>query len=80
MSVWVRAARFPKFSLSQANRLLEEFRGRGSGTVIASSLAKIGGGGNVAGIDPDTRLLERVATLLQEIRDDGRKDVHEYSD
>ena len=43
--------------------------------VIASSLAKIGGGGRVAGTDPDTRALERIGRLLEQIRDDGRKDV-----
>ena len=44
------------------------------GTVIASSLAKIGGG-NVAGTEPSLQELEKARALLEEIRDDVKKTV-----
>jgi hypothetical protein len=47
----------------------------GKGSVIATGLAKIGGGGNVAGTDPDTRQLEKIGRLLEQIRDQARKNV-----
>ena len=59
---------------SQAERMMQELTG-GKGTVVASSLAKIGGGGNVVGTDPDTRLLERIGSLLQQLVNETKKDV-----
>ena len=60
--------------LSQAERMMAEMN-RGGGAVVASSLAKIGGGGNVAGTDPDRRLQERILKVLEDIRDERKKDV-----
>ena len=48
---------------------------RGMGTVIASSLAKIGGGGAVVGVDPSVKELEVVQGLLKEILDQSKKTV-----
>lgn len=60
--------------LAQAGRMMEELSGA-RGTVVASSLAKIGGGGAVTGTDPNTRLMERMVKALEDIRNDGRKEV-----
>lgn len=59
---------------SQAQRMIEEM-GRGGGTVVASSLAKIGGGGNVAGTDPSVRLQEQMVSLLRQIANEGKNNV-----
>lgn len=64
---------------TQAQRMIAELTGAGrGGPVIASSLAKIGGGGNVSGTDPDTRLLEKIARILEQVRDKDKKSV-DYS-
>jgi hypothetical protein len=53
---------------AQAERLMAEM-GDNKGSVIASSLAAVGGGGNVSGSDPETKLQERMVTLLEELND-----------
>jgi hypothetical protein len=57
---------------AQARRMMEGFGG--SGTIIASSLAKIGGGGNVTGTDKNLDELKKVNKALAEIAD-NTKDV-----
>jgi hypothetical protein len=54
--------------VDQANRLLERF-GSGGATVVADSLAQVGGGGGVAGRDRSEELLERIEKVLQSIED-----------
>lgn len=58
----------------QANRLLEELTGRRS-TVVADSLAAVGGGGNSYGSDPEARLLERMLRVMEQVRDNTREDI-----
>ncbi len=48
----------------------------GMGTVVASSLARVGGGGNVTGTDPAVRELEIVQNLLRQILDESKKTVN----
>lgn len=58
----------------QAERLMQELTGR-KGFVVADSLAKVGGGGNVTGSDPATRLQERMVKLLEEVADNTKDNV-----
>jgi hypothetical protein len=60
--------------LSQADRLMQSLTGQ-RGTVVASTLAQIGGGGGVRGTDPQKQLLERIAKILEDVRDQGKKNV-----
>jgi hypothetical protein len=53
----------------QAARRLEELKRAGSGTIVASSLARIGGGGNVTGTDPVAARIDITNKLLEQIRD-----------
>lgn len=57
----------------QAERMMQDMGGKGN--VIASSLAAVGGGGNVAGSDPTVRLQERMVKLLEDINNTGKKNV-----
>ncbi len=59
---------------SQAERLMDELTGR-RGTVIADSLAAVGGGGNVFGSDPTVRLQERMVELLEDLNDSAKENV-----
>lgn len=52
--------------IGQAQRAMEELMGRKS-SVVASSLAVVGGGGNVGGSDPSIRLQERIVKLLEAV-------------
>lgn len=58
----------------QADRMMQELMGR-KGFVVADSLAKVGGGGNVTGSDPATRLQERMVKLLEEVADNTKDNV-----
>ena len=60
--------------MAQANRMMDLLGGQ-TESIVASSLAKIGGGGNVTGTDPNTRLLEQVTKLLEDILDADKKVV-----
>lgn len=60
--------------VDQANRLLERF-GRGGSAVVADSLARVAGGGGVAGRDRDQVLLEQIKRVLDSIEDNTAKDV-----
>jgi hypothetical protein len=62
----IKTAQVDRFMSSLSNNM---------GTVIASSLARIGGGGNVTGTDPSVRELEIVQSLLKEILDQSKKTV-----
>lgn len=53
----------------QAARELEKLKSAGTGTIVASSLARIGGGGNVTGTDPVASRIDITNKLLAEIRD-----------
>ena len=64
-----------KVKTEQAMRQLDAM-GDQRGSVVASSLAAIGGGGGVAGLDPVTNRLDLANKLLREIRD---KDVRTTS-
>jgi hypothetical protein len=55
--------------ISQAQRELDRIAEMGDGKIIASSLARIGGGGAVAGTDPVASRIDRSNELLKEIRD-----------
>ena len=57
-----------KIKVEQATRQLDAM-GEQKGAVVASSLAAIGGGGGVAGLDPLTNRLDVANQLLREIRD-----------
>lgn len=59
---------------AQAARLLDELTGR-RGSVIASSLAQVGGGGAVAGNDPSVRLQERMVSLLEQVADNTKEGI-----
>lgn len=59
---------------SQAERLMDELTGR-RGTVIADSLAQVGGGGNVSGSDPSVRLQERMVKLLEDLNDTAKENI-----
>lgn len=59
---------------AQAERMMQEMMGR-SGNVVASSLAKIGGGGNVSGNDPMLDLQKRAVALLEEIRNYSKENI-----
>jgi hypothetical protein len=62
--------------VGQAQRGIDALKAQGgSGHVVASSLASIGGGGRVAGRDPNTKILEKMEALLKEIRDGDKEDV-----
>ena len=58
----------------QVTRMLEQI-GKSAGTVIADSLAKIGGGGNVSGTDPDTALLRDIRAILKQIYEVDKQNV-----
>jgi len=61
--------------VSQAERMLAEMSGY-KGSIVASSLAQVGGGGNVSGTaDASVRLQERMVKLLEEINDATRENV-----
>ena len=51
---------------AQAERIMQEMMGN-KGTVVASSLAQVGLGGNVAGTDPTVGLQEKMVELLKQI-------------
>jgi hypothetical protein len=53
----------------RAARELEKLKSAGTGTIVASSLARIGGGGNVTGTDPVASRIDTTNRLLEEIRD-----------
>jgi hypothetical protein len=59
----------------QVDRFLSAIS-NGMGTVVASSLARVGGGGNVTGTDPAVRELEIVQNLLRQILDESKKTVN----
>ena len=59
---------------TQAERMMQELMGN-KVTIVASSLAQVGGGGNVAGTDPTVRLQERMVKLLEEIADPSKENV-----
>ena len=62
--------------VGQAQRAMDQLKAEaGGGSVVASSLAKIGGGGGVSGKDPNTRILEKMELLLRDIRDKDKEDV-----
>jgi hypothetical protein len=62
--------------VGQAQRAMDQLKAEaGGGSVVASSLAKIGGGGGVSGKDPNTRILEKMEQLLKDIRDKDKEDV-----
>ena len=58
----------------QAARLLERLSGQ-SATIVADSLAAVGGGGGVTGTDSQTRYLERMVRLLEEVKDNTKRDI-----
>jgi hypothetical protein len=60
--------------LSQADRMMQSLTGE-RGTVVASTLAQIGGGGGVRGTDPQQRTLERIAKILEDLRDNSKDNV-----
>lgn len=60
--------------LTQAQRMMQELN-RGSGSVVASSLARAGGGGGVAGVDVAQGTRERMLRVLEEIRDKDKTDI-----
>lgn len=59
---------------SQAERMIADLGGQ-KGTIVASSLAKMGGGGGVSGTDTDREVLEKIAKILEQIRDDKESDI-----
>lgn len=64
--------------VGQAQRAMDMLKAEAGGSsVVASSLAKIGGGGGVSGRDPNTRLLEQMRELLKDIRDQEKENVME---
>lgn len=61
---------------AQAGRALDMLRSEVGGShVVASSLAKIAGGGGVSGKDPNTRILEQIRDLLKQAEDDGLSNI-----
>jgi hypothetical protein len=58
----------------QAQRMMDEMAGY-KGSVVASSLAQVGGGGNVAGTDPTVKLQEKMVKLLEDIADNSKDNV-----
>ena len=60
--------------MNQADRMMADLTGR-KGTVVASSLAKVGGGGGVTGRDPNLHQLERIAKILEDVRDTTKENV-----
>lgn len=61
---------------SQGERILSKLFDQ-KGTVVAGSLAQIGGGGGVYGNDPQARALERAVKVLEQIRDNTKVNVEE---
>jgi len=62
--------------VDQAQRAMDTLKAQaGSSNVVASSLAQIGGGGGVSGRDPNTKILEKMESLLTQIRDQEKVDV-----
>ncbi|CAB4159152.1 hypothetical protein UFOVP736_26 [uncultured Caudovirales phage] len=59
---------------SQGERMLSKLFDQ-KGTVVAGSLAQIGGGGGVYGNDPQARALERAVKVLEQIRDNTKENV-----
>jgi hypothetical protein len=59
---------------AQAQRIIEQMQGY-KGSVIASSLAQVGGGGGVAGTDPSVALQEKMVELLKDIADASKDNV-----
>ena len=59
---------------SQGERILSKLFDQ-KGTVVAGSLAQIGGGGGVYGNDPQARALERAVKVLEQIRDNTKANV-----
>ena len=60
--------------MNQADRMIADLTGR-KGTVVASSLAAVGGGGGVTGRDPELHQLERIAKILEDVRDATKENV-----
>ena len=61
---------------AQAQRLMDRLGGS-SGTIVASSLAAIGGGGGTFGGDQTVNLLDRIAKAVEEANDPKKIDVNE---
>jgi hypothetical protein len=59
---------------NQAARLMEQF-GNGGATIVADSLAAVGGGGGVAGVDASERHLERMVRLLEQLNDNTKQEI-----
>jgi hypothetical protein len=62
----------------QASRALD-LLGSGVGTTVASSMASIGGGGGVAGVDAMVNRQEIANGLLREIRDATKGNVKDVT-
>jgi hypothetical protein len=60
--------------LAQAGRLLEQM-GSQRQSIVADSLAAVGGGGGVSGVDPSLKVQERMERLLEQIADNTRESV-----
>lgn len=61
---------------AQAQRLVDRLGGS-SGTIVASSLQAIGGGGNAFGGDKGLGFLERIAKAVEAVNDPNKDDVDE---
>lgn len=62
-------------TVSQAQRELEKLKSGGRGEIIASSMVRIGGGGNVVGTDPVARRLDESNRLLKIIAENSGGDM-----
>ena len=60
----------------QGERILNKLFDQ-KGTVVAGSMAQIGGGGGVYGNDPQARALEKATRVLEQIRDNTVKTVED---
>jgi hypothetical protein len=60
----------------QGERILNKLFDQ-KGTVVAGSMAQIGGGGGVYGNDPQARALEKATRVLKQIRDNTVKTVED---
>jgi hypothetical protein len=65
-----------EMKISQGERILSKLFEQ-KGTVVAGSLAAIGGGGGVYGNDPQARALEKATRVLEQIRDNTRETVED---
>jgi hypothetical protein len=60
---------------AQADRMIEQLTGTRS-TVVASSLAQIGGGGGAyGGQDKQTQLMEKMVKVMEEVRDTTKENI-----